>query len=215
MRKFSSEEHHSRDLTLADSLRDQLVKAGLATSTQAKKAEKQARAENHARRQGKGGKSGKGKATREGAQDPNAPEAVRARAAKQQAEKKARDRALAQTTNEKAAAKALRAEMRQLILRNDQRAKEANEDDVPYNFVHNTKIKKIYVPKAQLEQLSKGSLVIVNNDGLYHLVSREVAERIRARDPKRIIAAHEDKAPEPGSDDEFYAKFEVPDDLDW
>jgi uncharacterized protein YaiL (DUF2058 family) len=196
---------------LADSLRDQLVKAGLATASQAKKAEKQARTEKHAQQQGK---KGKGKSA-EPRQDPNAPAAVRARAAKQQAEKREKDKALARATNEKAAAKALRAEMRQLILQNDQRAKESHEDDVPYNFVHNKKIKKIHVPKAQMEQLSKGALVIVNNDGLYHLVSREVAERIRARDPKRIIAAHEEKTPEPGSDDEFYAKFEVPDDLDW
>ena len=105
--------------------------------------------------------------------------------------------------------------MRQLIFANDQRSKTAAEDDVPYNFVHNKKIKKIYVPKAQVELLSKGALVIVNNDGNYHLVNREVAEKIRARDPKRIIAAHDSKPPEPGSDDEFYAKFEVPDDLDW
>ena len=43
-----------------------------------------------------------------------------------------------------------------------------------------------------------------------------VAEQIRARDPKRIITGQdEEKPPEPGSDDEFYAKFEVPDDLDW
>ncbi|MEM8769291.1 MAG: DUF2058 family protein, partial [Pseudomonadota bacterium] len=98
---------------------------------------------------------------------------------------------------------------------NDQRKSETKDDDVPYNFVHGKKIKKIYVPKEQMEQLSRGQLVIVNNDGLYALVGKDVAEQIKARDPKRIIAAHEDKTPEPGSDDEYYAKFEVPDDLDW
>ena len=178
----------------------------------AKKAEKQAKTDSHARRKGRGG-SGKSGSTKE--KDPNSPDAVRARAAKQQAAKRAKDKNLAQAVNEKAAAKALRAQMKQLILQNDQRRKEPSEDDVPYNFVHGKKIKKIYVPKAQLEQLSTGALVIVNNDGLYHLVSSEVADRIRARDPKRIIAAHEDKEPEPGSDEEHYAQFKVPDDLDW
>ena len=44
----------------------------------------------------------------------------------------------------------------------------------------------------------------------------EVAERVRARDPKRIIAAHQQEdTPEPGSDAEYYARFKVPDDLDW
>ena len=71
------------------------------------------------------------------------------------------------------------------------------------------------MPPAQRDQLSRGELVIVNNDGLYHLVPRKVANKIRERDPKRIIAAHDDKPPEPGSDDEYYAKFEIPDDLDW
>ncbi|MGE0625678.1 MAG: DUF2058 domain-containing protein [Pseudomonadales bacterium] len=191
---------------MAESLRDQLVKAGLATASQAKKAEKRLEADRHARRRGKPAAD---KPT------PEAPEAVKARAAKQRAEKREKDRALARATNEKAAAKALRAEIRQLILQNDQRAREARDDDLPYNFVHGKKIKKIHVPKAQLEQLSRGTLVIVNNDGLYHLVSKEVAEKIRARDPRRIIAAHDEKPPEPGSDDEYYAKFQVPDDLDW
>jgi uncharacterized protein YaiL (DUF2058 family) len=48
-------------------------------------------------------------------------------------------------------------------------------------------------------------------------VDEKVAKQIEQRDPKRIIVAHaaEAESPEPGSDDEFYAKFEVPDDLDW
>ena len=208
---------------MADSLRDQLVKAGLATASQAKKAERQNRAEQNARRQGQSGDElpvsgpgkNKGKARKRPPSDPNSPANVKARAAKLQAEKQERDRAIAQIANEKSAAKALRAEIKQIILANDQRTKTKNEDDVPYNFVHGKKIKRIYVPRKQQEQLSSGSLVIVNNDGLYHLVPKAVAERIATRDPKRIIAAHEDRKPEPGSDDEFYAKFEVPDDLDW
>lgn len=191
---------------MAESLRDQLVKAGLATASQAKKAEKRLEVEKQARRRGKPGAA---------TPDQNAEEAPKARAARQQAEKRTKDRTLNQAANEKIAAKALRAELRQLILANDQRAREASDDDLPYNFVHGKKIKKIHIPKAQVEQLSRGSLVIVNNDGLYHLVGKDVAEKIRARDPKRIIAAHDEKPPEPGSDDEYYARFQVPDDLDW
>ena len=196
---------------MSESLRDQLVKAGLATASQAKKAERQARAQSHA---GKSKKSGKPGAREPARPDPNSPEAVKARARKQQEEKRARDRALAETRNEKAAARALRAEIKQLITGNDQRQK-ATEEDVPYQFVHGKKIKKIYVPPAQREQLISGALVIINNDGLYSLVSREVADRIRARDPKRVIAPQEEKPPEPGSDDEYYTRFQVPDDLDW
>ena len=69
----------------------------------------------------------------------------------------------------------------------------------------------------ELKLTSSGRLVVVNNNGLYHFVDEKVAKQIEQRDPKRIIVAHaaEAKSPEPGSDDEFYAKFEVPDDLDW
>jgi uncharacterized protein YaiL (DUF2058 family) len=38
---------------------------------------------------------------------------------------------------------------------------------------------------------------------------------VAARDPKRIIVANDGKPEEPGPDDEYYAKFKVPDDLDW
>jgi uncharacterized protein YaiL (DUF2058 family) len=200
---------------VSESLRDQLVKAGLASASQAKKVERQAKAQQHANRSGKPGKPAKQGQSKPKKVDPNSPEAVKARARKQQAEKRERDKALAEARNEKAAAKALRAEIKQIITQNEQRQKGSSDEDVPYQFVHGKKIKKIYVPPAQREQLIKGNLVVVNNDGMYSLLSKDVAEQISARDPKRIITGQEEKKPEPGSDDEFYAKFEVPDDLDW
>jgi uncharacterized protein YaiL (DUF2058 family) len=81
--------------------------------------------------------------------------------------------------------------------------------------VHGKRIKRIYLPEAQKAQLISGSLVVVNNDGLYHFVSKDIAERIAKRDPKRIIVANDQKTSEPSEDDEYYAKFAVPDDLDW
>lgn len=211
---------------MAGSLRDQLVQAGLATAAQAKKAERQARVEKQSQAQSNktpgdgnaaGGNPGtsKKKARQQSRPDPSAPANVKERARALNAAKSEKARALSRIANEKAAAKALRAQIKQIILQNDQRSKTRNDDDVPYNFVHGRKIKKIFVPRAQQEQLSSGSLVIVNNDGLYHLVSRDVAEQIRARDPGRIIAAHADKPAEASPDDDYYAKYAVPDDLDW
>ncbi len=197
---------------MSQSLRDQLVKAGLATSAQAKKAERSKRAEVTAERHQTKGKKGKGATA---SQSDTAK--VKAKAAQQRAERAAKDKALAQQRNEKAQAKALQAQVRQIILQNDQRTKVADDDAVPYNFVHGKKIKKIFVTKQQLEALSSGRLVVVNNNGIYHFVDEKVAKQIEQRDPKRIIVAHDANAkpPEPGSDEEFYAKFEVPDDLDW
>ena len=207
---------------VAQSLRDQLVAAGLATASQAKKADKQKKAEALARKQrGKSaGKSGaksrdKGSAKGKGNAKPAREDTASARRAKLvRANKARRDRELARERNEKAQARAIRAEIKQLLAQHDQRAKTNAETDVPYNFLHKKKIKRLYVPAAQKDALSKGKLMIVNNDGLYHLVTPEIAAKIAERDPKWIITAHDEKNAEPEMD-EFYKKFEVPDDLDW
>ena len=201
---------------MAGSLRDQLVKAGLASSSQAKKAERQLRAEEQAKRQG-----GKQQRKKKGAESPPATSKVsesKRRAQQQMAARAERDRAAAAERNKKAAAKALRAEIKQIILQNDQRAKATKaviDDYVAYSFVHGKKIKRIYVPPAQRDQLINGTLVVVNNDGLYHFVDKKVAEQIAQRDPRRIIVANADKPTELSEEDEYYAKFKVPDDLDW
>ncbi len=204
--------HVVRRRIVADSLRDQLVKAGLATSAQAKKAERSNRAGETAKRHDKA----KGKA--KGKDEPSSlTQQVKAKAAQQRAEKAARDKAIAQVRNAKSEAKAKQAQVRQLIAQNDQRTKVNDDEAVPYNFVHGQKIKKIHVTKAQLEALSSGRLIVVNNNGIYHFVDEKVAEQIAARDPKRIIVAHNNanKNATPSADDEYYAKFAIPDDIDW
>jgi len=197
---------------VADSLRDQLVKAGLATSGQAKKAERSKRAVETAKRHEKA----KDK-TKDSDEPSSLTQQVKAKAAQQRAEKASRDKAIAQVRNAKSEAKAKQAQVRQLIAQNDQRSKVIDDEAVPYNFVHGQKIKKIHVTKAQLEALSSGRLIVVNNNGIYHFVDEKVAEQIAARDPKRIIVAHgnENKDATPTADDEHYAKFAIPDDLDW
>lgn len=208
---------------MSSSLRDQLVKAGLATANQAKKAERDQQAK---RRKNQAGSKNQSKNKSKGSDKPNAkqkpvednsPEAIaKARARQVRAEKASRDRAIAKVRNEKSAEKAKRAEIKQIIAQNDLRAKEASDDDAPYNFVHGKKVKRIYVPKQQVDDLGAGRLVIVNNDGRYHIVSKAVAEQISKRDPKWIVAAHDPKASAPdGADDDYYKQFEVPDDLDW
>jgi hypothetical protein len=203
---------------VADSLRDQLVKAGLATSAQAKKAERSNRAAETAVRHGKSKSKGKAKdANAEQNESSSLTAQVKAKAAQQKAEKAARDKAIAQIRNAKSEAKAKQAQVRQLIAQNDQRTKVGDDEAVPYNFVHGQKIKKIHVTKTQLEALSSGRLVVVNNNGIYHFVDEKVAAQIAERDPKRIIVAHggENKDTPPSADDEHYAKFAIPDDLDW
>ena len=229
---------------VAQSLRDQLVAAGLASSSQAKKADKQKKAEALARKQraaggknagNKGGQKNRNKNgnknrnkngkdagkpgsnpsaadQQQATQEEDTPSARRAKLIR--ANKARRDKELARERNERAQAKAIRAEIKQLVTQHDQRQKANAETDVAYNFLHKKKIKRLYVPAEQKEALSKGKLMIVNNDGLYHLVAPEIAAKIAKRDPKWIITAHDEKSAEPDMDD-YYKKFEVPDDLDW
>lgn len=205
---------------MAKSLRDQLVEAGLATANQAKKAEKQKRSEGQAHRKKSadavtkaGGNKKKGNRPSTKAK-PLSEAAKKARQA--QSDKAKRDRELAEERNAKVAAKAVRAQIKQLVTQNDVREKGSREDDVPYNFLHGKKIKRIHVPAKQQELLSKGQLAIINNDGRYHLVSKEVAAKIAERDPKWVIAAHDPAAAKPAEEmDDFYKDFQVPDDLDW
>ena len=207
---------------MSNSLRDQLVKAGLATQTQADKAQKQVRAEARAKRKGEaaapqeGGKEGGKKGGKKRSKAQKSATTVAKEKARQQQQAKARqDRELARQRNDKYAQRALRAEIRQLIQSNDKREKPSEEEAVAYNFVHGQKVKRVYVNKTQREQLSAGTLIIINNDGTYAFVAPDVAKKIEQRDPKRIIVAHDSKSESQSEDDEYYAQFKVPDDLDW
>ena len=192
---------------MSKSLRDQLVEAGLATKKQGKKANRQSQSKASLREK-------KSKVHNETTQKETE---ERKRAKKAQYEKVARDKQRAKEQNKKAAEKALRAEIKQIIVTNDQRGNKPNNDDVAYNFLHNKKVKKIFVPENQRDMLSRGELVVVNNDGIYHLVTKDVATSIAKRDPRRIIAHHSNpQNSEQNSElDEHYKKFQIPDDLDW
>ena len=197
---------------MSNSLQDQLIKAGLATKAQAKSAQRQKRAEEIAQRKSKNPKKGAGNET-----SKRSPTKVE-QAKKLAREKAQRDKAIAKSRNDKYAQRALRAEIRQIIAANDKRTKVTDDEAVPYNFLHGKKVKRIYVTKAERDLLSSGKLIVINNDGVYHFVEPAVADKIAERDPKRIIVAHNnetEKTPEQTADDEYYAKFEVPDDLDW
>ncbi len=93
---------------MAQSLRDQLVKAGLASSAEAKKAERQQRKGQLDKKRGKA--------------SADVPD-TKAQAQQAKKDKAAKDRAMARERNDKYAARALRAEIKQMILQHDQREK--------------------------------------------------------------------------------------------
>jgi len=172
------------------SLKDQLMKAGLADAKKARKAE-------HEKRQQ--------------AKDPNAENAQKL-AQQAQAEKTERDRALNRARNEEMAQRALAAQIRQLI---EAHRIERKSGDAAYQFTDHRKIKKLYVTLAQQEHLVKGQIAIVRLGEGYELVPTVVAEKIRTRDAEAVVVLNTRTSLSATEEDDPYAAYQIPDDLMW
>ncbi|MFP8967968.1 DUF2058 domain-containing protein [Pokkaliibacter sp. CJK22405] len=177
------------------SLKDQLLKSGLASKQQAQKAATEKR---------KASKQSKQVSKQE--QVKAQLEAEQQREQERQA-KLERDRQLNQDNQADKAHRALMAEVRQLAEVHG--VKPPADAETPYQFVHGTKIKKIYVLPKQYEQLAREQLVICDGPEGYVLVPAKEAERIEARAPDKILRPHKAAATE----EEDYPA--IPDDLMW
>ena len=180
---------------MGDSLRDQLVKAGLVSEQRAGKINQQAK------KQPKQKKSERS-FNKKPALDP--------RIAEQHAQKIARDQALNAAKEQQAAHKALKAEIRELVLAHQIQIVDGTET---YYFQHINRAKRIVVTKEQHAQLSKGLLAISVLDKNSYLLPIEIGKKILERAPQYAvyIANQEEKA----AGDDPYAGFQVPDDLRW
>ncbi len=176
---------------MANSLQEQLLKAGLVTEEQARKSRQTKRKD---RKRGK----------------PRDDAAQRA-ATKRRQEHSERDRDLNAKLEAERKEKELRRQIRDLVLEaslNDESA------DVPYNVLHGTKVRRIHVTGAQRDALIAGTLAVATAKGRHHVIPAELAERIAAMLPEyyvhRAVPVGEDAAA-----DDPYAEYRVPDDLRW
>ena len=130
----------------------------------------------------------------------------------QLADKKAeRDRELNKKKEEQARQKANSIEINQLITNNKLARDE--DCDIVYNFEHNKKVKRIYVNAEMKQKIIKGKLGIARIEGCYELVPLEVAEKIIARNQKRIVLFTQDEIV---ADADYAAdEYQIPDDLVW
>jgi hypothetical protein len=179
-----------------NSLRDQLLKAGLVTEDKVKQASV---ADEQRRRQLKAG----GKARFNSAPPPSASQQA-------QAQKAARDLELNRRQQEKAQRRALRAQIEQLI---EQARLPRLESEDYYSFIDGGKIRRVAVDAARREGICEGRLMIVRYKGHHEVVSAEAALRIRERDEHSVISREESR--ETVAEDDPYKDFVVPDDLTW
>lgn len=175
---------------MAKSLADQLVGAGLADKKQARKAQ-------HEKRQ-------QARKPQPGTDD------ARERLERERAEKAERDRALNRERQQAEQARALRAQVGQLVRDN---AVDAG-GDIAFNFTDAriNRIKRISVNASVQNQLARRVLAICADGDDYRVVPRETADRVAERLPEAVIFLAE---PETPADDDPYKDFPIPDDLMW
>ena len=204
---------------MAQSLQEQLLKAGLVSEKQVQEARRgDGRARKQNKKPPKKHRPPQAKSVLPASASADAPvlsererEIAQARAAKI-----ARDRALNQNRVVDAERKARRAQVRQMI---EQHApKPQGEADLPYHFQRGKKIKRIYVDARQREQLLSGALLLLVLDRNHHLLVPAAAARVQELAPDAWLHRHDpatgQQAAE-GVEDDPYAEFKVPDDLMW
>jgi uncharacterized protein YaiL (DUF2058 family) len=186
---------------MSKSLQDQLLGAKLIDDKKAKKMSKDNRkAKNMQRRNKDGGMN-----------------ETQAAALKNKQEKTARDTELNRVRNLEAEKKAIDAQVTQMI-KHFRIVKQAG--NVEYNFTDGKIIKKIGVTANISTELIRGRLCIARLNDAYEIIPRPVAEKIRERDADAIIVFNKTpselkQTSSTSEDDDYYAQFEIPDDLDW
>ncbi len=185
---------------MAGSLFDQLKKSGLVDDKKAKQVQRQKQQQS---KKNRANKAKKGQALESDAAKL---------AAKAAAEKAERDRQLNQQRQQQQNLKAQQAELKQIIASNQLKG---FEGDISYNFADNNKVKTLNVNAKTHKQLVAETLRIARFNGGYALIPAQAVEKITQRDASLLIPLS--TADDGLSDEErdYYAKFEIPDDLVW
>ena len=180
---------------MGNPFQDQLLKAGVVTKQQVKKAQ-----------------SASNKKKKEQRSKKNKP-VDEAKLKIQQAakEKSDRDKTLNLRKEEQAKQKAISAEIDQLITAN--LIKRNDKCEIVYNFEHHKKVNRLYVNAEMKKQIIGGKLGIARIEGRYELVPKLIAEKIQQRNTKRVVLFEAEE--QVIDENDPYAEFQVPDDLTW
>lgn len=186
---------------MGGTLQDQLLKAGLADKKQAQKAKKERHKQVKAKQKNK-------KAVIE---DEAKIAAELALTAKQE-----KDRKLAQQQRQVTQQKDIKAQVINLIKVNVQ---PKNNGDVVLNFTHNNVVKRLYVSQRTYKDVTQARLAIVSYiENEYELVPLPVADKIQTRMPEAVIYiadTADDNRSQAEDNDDWYADYDIPDDLVW
>lgn len=157
---------------MGNPFQDQLLKAGLVSKKQAKKANRE---KYLSRKKNKGNKK-------------NNSATISNKAREEQAAQAKRNRELNLKHSEEKRQREQRAQIKQLIENNRQKLDNRGE---PYYFTEQNTINRIFVSEEMAEQLSNGQLAIVKLGNNYEVVPAKVARQIANRDKEKLVAFHE------------------------
>ncbi|PKM12811.1 MAG: DUF2058 domain-containing protein [Gammaproteobacteria bacterium HGW-Gammaproteobacteria-10] len=178
---------------MAQSLQEQLLKSGLASSAKVKTAKTQKRKQ--AKQQRQTGATDEAKVLVEIAK----------------MEKAEKDRLLNQQRQDALEKKQKVAQIRQLIEQN--KLAQDYEHGSQYNFTDNTTVKTVHVSQDNRGQLIQGKLAIAKFKQSYELIPAAIARKIEERATCFIVLLNPPH--EVGQESDAYAEFQIPDDLVW
>lgn len=175
-----------------NALAAQLLKAGLVDNKKAKKLSKQAQ---HEHRTGQ-----------------NNDAEIKAKIEHDKQEKIAKDQALNQEKQRVLDEKALVAAIAQMII---QHKIPDTDGDMTYQFIDESKIKKVYINQQIYNALVAGSLVIAKENHSYAFLPKALAERINDKMTGFIIVNNAENHEQTTDEEDPYAAYVIPDDLMW
>jgi uncharacterized protein len=191
---------------MAESLRDQLLKSGLAKKFKSEKIESEARP--------KPERAPRGQPIKPAPKQEHRPLPPKARsqaemdlasAYAQRAQQEKQERERAQREAEKLA-REKKERKQKLAALLDGKSMNLADADVPRHFPHGNKIRRVYCTQEQLVLLNRGELAVVQLAGRYLLVARDVALLAQAIQPETLVLLCDPDAP---------AEDDVPADLVW
>ena len=175
-----------------NALQAQLLKAGLVDNKKAKKLSKQAV---HEQRTGQSNEA-----------------ELKAKIAQDMQEKLAKDQALDLEKKRLLQGKELKAAIIQMI--NQHKIRDI-DGEVSYQFIDDSKIKKIYLNQQIYNALVSGSLVIAKEGEAYVVLPKALADRINDKMEGFIIVNNSEKNEQITDEEDPYAAYVIPDDLMW
>ncbi|MCH9698430.1 MAG: DUF2058 domain-containing protein [Gammaproteobacteria bacterium] len=182
---------------MANSLQDQLLKAGAINKQKANQVKAEKRKKNKQNRQAK-----------------TQVDAEKLAIQKAQAEKALKDKQLNQQKQQLLQSKAIDAQIQQLIETHSIQLNQDQNDDIAYHFQVGNTVKTIYVNPSLRTQLSDGKMAIIKFDNRYIILPVSVAEKTHELKSELLIIINQ-----PGEDDadsiDGYEGYDVPSDLIW